>query len=356
MNHIRHWLVLSLAAGFVILPWACSKSFEVSPMSPAPAATATSTVNPAFTATDTPTMTQSPTPGFTPTSTPTFTDMDFDSGVTVLPAGAYQFGCVHIGGGATVTIQGAVTVYCTCFTLDAGATLTGVGMGYGPKSYINPYADPGPGGGSDGGYGQSCGALCTGGGHGGVGGTYSVSATLYGSLVTCAATSGGRTNDDPIHPAFMGSAGGWPNGGNGQFCFGMCGAPTSYGGGLLWIVVYDPNARQLRPATINGVVDMSGAQGGPAGPHAEYSGCGAGGGLLVESSLLSGTGSLNANGGGYQSRGNPPTLGLDNGGGGGGIISLISDTSAFSGTTSVLNGPNAQPGIVSVTAPPSSGY
>lgn len=124
---------------------------------------------------------------------------------------------------------------------------------------------------------------------------------------------------------------------------------------MLKIVVLNPATNTLQPATINGTIDMSGASGGPVGQVAEFSGCGSGGTILVESSTLAGSGVLNANGGG-QGFSFPPTLGVDNGGGGGGIISLISDSSSFSGTTLVLNGPNAQPGIVSKTAPPSSGY
>jgi hypothetical protein len=170
----------------------------------------------------------------------------------------------------------------------------------------------------------------------------------------CCAYAVGGAYDDHIHPSQMGSAGGWPNDYNGSWCFG-CGPPASFGGGLLKIIVLNPSSNTLQPATINGVIDMRGALGAQAGSNGEASGCGAGGTILIESSVLFGNGVLNANGGGAGFS-FAPSLGGNNGGGGGGIISLISDTTLFSGTTLVLNGPNAQPGIVSKTAPPSSGY
>ncbi len=216
MKNLQRLFVLLIFAGLITLPWGCTKSFSSLPAAPGSALptatetfqfspTGTSTVNPVFTATDTPTITNSPTPSFTATSTPTLVDINFTSGVTILPAGAYQFGCVHIGSGATVTIQGAVTVYCTCFTLDAGATITGAGTGSVPNN-LNVY--PGPGHGQDDGNGF-CSALCTGAGHGGQGSTYCFSTTLFGSSspLTCCATGAGAAYDDPVHPSYYGKRG-----------------------------------------------------------------------------------------------------------------------------------------------------
>jgi hypothetical protein len=372
MNNLRHALVLAMAAGLLSLPWACSKGFGVSPTSPGPSgpttatATATSTyvfsptktptANPSFTSTNTPTITATPTPFLTPTSTPTLVDINLTSGVTVLPGGLYNFGCVHIGSGAAVTIEGAVTVFCTCFTLDAGATITGVGTGSEGCPSCPRVANGmsgAQGAGSDSGNGN-CGALCTGGGHGGAGSHYCY---YNGASVSCCADTGGVANDDPVHPAFVGAPGGWPAD---SYPFAGCLSFTSNGGGLLQLVVYDPTSNVLRPAVINGNIDMSGVGGAGVGEDAEPSGAGAGGTILIEASIISGTGTLNAIGGGQSLFGDPSP------GGGGGIISLIADTSGFSGTTSIVGGPAwnlglinyppGQSGVVTITAPPSSGY
>jgi hypothetical protein len=118
------------------------------------------------------------------------------------------------------------------------------------------------------------------------------------------------------------------------------------------VIVYDPGADVLGPAVINGTIDMSGEIGAHPGVVTEPSGCGAGGAILIEAAVISGVGVLRADGG----MGNTPE-------GGGGIISLIGDASSFMGTTSVVTSVytnemiiTAQPGIVSFTAAPASGY
>jgi hypothetical protein len=130
---------------------------------------------------------------------------------------------------------------------------------------------------------------------------------------------------------------------------------TSYsnGGGLLKLVVYDPVSNTLQPATINGTIDMSGLNGCP-NCGAMMEGGGAGGTILIEASSITGTGNLTANGGNANE-----VYGA--GCGGGGIISLIADTASFSGSVSVTAGSwsgtvLATNGIISYTAPPSSGY
>jgi hypothetical protein len=241
-----------------------------------------------------------------------------------------------------VTIQGAVTVYCTCFTLDAGATITGVGMGYSGSASLN--GGPGEGQTNYMSPPLSRWLLCSGGGHGGAGGT---DCDNGGNCLT-----GGKANDDPVHPALMGSGGGQNPAGPTAIYLSYGGnvGTCSAGGGLLKLVVLDPVSDHLQAATLNGVIDMSGwngcgqdAAGGDAG--------GAGGTILIEAASVQGNGFLKAAGG---------RDGQNSGsGGGGGIISLIEGTASFLGTTSVAGGlgsQNGNAGSVTITAAPSSGY
>ncbi len=357
MKNPRRLSVLLIFAGLITLPWGCMKSFSSLPAAPGSAPptptetfqfspTSTSTANPAFTFTNTPTITNSPTPSFTPASTPTLVDINFTSGVTVLPTGAYQFGNVHLGAGAVVTIAGAVTVLCKSFTLDAGATVTGAGQGYWGTDYLPltiTWIGPGPGWGASSPWPSSdLWFLCGGGGHGGAGGT---DCDSQGNCV-----SGGKANDDLIHPSLMGS------GGAQDSLNSKLAPPCSAGGGLLVLVAYDAVSNQVQPVTINGTVDMSGGKGCGTDFNGGDAG-GAGGGILIEASSVQGNGYLNANGGNDGQ--------INGGGGGGGIISLIEKVPSFAGTTSVLGGnyvpgyvsPNTgETGSVTVTAAPSSGY
>ena len=353
---------------------ACGRHFGVPPASPtgpistdtpAPSITLTSTQIPNYSRTttstvtftytpvptaslsptNTPTTTGTPTSTFASTNTPiaamtattlisalsgapdlnlTYSPPPMYAGVTTLSGGPYYFNCVHIGSSCTVSISGGVTIFTTCFTLDAGATITGVATGYPP--FFGPghgYVD-----------GLSW-AVASGGGHGGAGGP---DCDNQGS---CA--YGGAVNDDPVHPVLMGSGGAEPQS-------GQCAA----GGGLLKIVVINPVSYQLAPATINGTIDMSG--GHPClYPGSDASG-GAGGTILLEASAISGNGALAANGGQFVGWG---------GGGGGGIISLIENMTSFSGSVSVnggfsndAHGPSidGSPGIITFTAAPVTGY
>jgi hypothetical protein len=115
---------------------------------------------------------------------------------------------------------------------------------------------------------------------------------------------------------------------------------------LIVIVVLDFSTNQLAPATINGTINMDG--GYAYSQCYEHAGGGAGGAILLEAKTLSGSGRLTANGGGTGSCGH--------GYGGGGIISLITDASGFTGTSFVNDGNGGANGIVTITAPPTSGY
>ncbi len=309
-------------------------------------ATATPTPTPSLSATSTATNTppSTNTPTGTPTSTPSSTpgappSLILNSGVTTLTSGAYTFSCVNIASGAVVTISGGVTIFTQCFTLNG--TITGAGQGYPFNTGL--CCPEGPGGGG----------LCTnvngcdwplgaGGGHGGAGGDD------FDDV--CNLALGGAANDNAVHPANMGSAGGLN-------VVPSTGSDCSSGGGLLWIIVYNPDNNSLTgPATVNGTIDMSGANQcfDPSGDD----GGGAGGSILLEASSITGGGQLLANGG------------AGGGGGGGGIISFIETLTSFAGTTSVQGGggtsarttgctppsPLGSSGVVTFTAAPSNGY
>jgi hypothetical protein len=241
-----------------------------------------------------------------------------------------------------VSICGGVTIFTKCFTLDAGATITGVGYGFSQFDFAQP------------GKGLATQIMCTssgsgtmfinfgtGGGHGGSGGGVCPATAAGCTLFYCA--PGGTNNDDPVHPSLCGSSGGYA--GNYDFY------PCMRGGALLWVVVYDPISDVLGPATIDGTIDMSG--GYSCGGSFYHNGAGAGGTILLEASEIDGTGLLRADGGQATSNGG--------GGGGGGIISLIENDTSFLGTISVAGGAggsgfDGSPGIVTFTAAPASGY
>jgi hypothetical protein len=340
-----------ISALTLIIALVSCKSQYKSPISPSNSYTYTPTSiytvsivsTPSFTSTTTPTMsatsiasyTNTPTLTFTTTpvfsSTPILSDWDLSAGVTTLSTGPYSFGCVHLGAGAVVTINGGVTLIVQCFTLDAGATLTGVGTGYA--------IDSGPGQGL-GEWGVcSTWYLASGGGHGGAGGSDCVT-TGNGLCSSC--LNGGAAYDDPIHPSQMGSPGQGDD-------FGYSSPPNSYGGALLKIVCFSTISNSLEPVTINGMIDMSGDAGRGSAYH--HSGGGAGGTILLEASEVDGSGLLSATGGSSSTYGG--------GSGGGGIISLIENLTAFGGSLSVSGGStygNGSPGIITFSTPPSSGY
>jgi hypothetical protein len=306
-------------------------------------ATDPGTVTQTFTLTSTFTSTLTRTPTVTPSPTPTLTNWSFSGPGTIFNSGTYYFGCVDIEPGATVYIKGGVTFITQCFNLEAGATISGVGAGYSTSSgFGGPgeggiavvFATPGPVFVEEG----------AGGGHGGAGTTVCLGPNAVpGNAAATSCGPGGPANDDPVNPSLWGSMG------------AIVGNPVGFnenaGGGLFKLVVYNPVANQVGPATINGVIDMSGLS-GASDTEDDPNGGGAGGTILIEASSISGTGLLQANGGSGIWCG---------GGGGGGIISLVTN-SAFSGGLNALGGggggcwPSAQGGPVTYTTPPANGY
>lgn len=331
---MRHWtvLILLLLPMFWLPMTGCQK--KISPIQPNDASSSvTPTPTPMDTVVPSPTPTWTFTPGPTSTDTatpsPTLPDFNLSSGsVTTLNTGTYQFNCVNLAANSMVTIDGGVTIFTQCFNLSAGATLYGS-----RKASDSMFQGAGYGSSTD---CCSTSHLAGGGGHGGPGEGDCFS-TLQGSVTCECCVNGGAATDDPVHPTLRGGWGGYTN--------GIC-TMSGYaqGGSLLKLVVLDSTGTRLAPATIQGVIDMSGSYGIGCAYH--HGGGGAGGTILLETSQLVGSGTLIANGGstGY------------GGAGGGGIISLIADVSAFNGITSVLNGNGVANGVVTITAPPASGY
>jgi hypothetical protein len=275
--------------------------------------------------------------------------------VTTLNPGVYYFNIVHVETGGTVTISGGitqvyqpaqgVTIFAQTFNVDAGATITGTGQGnpsYNVAGNLN--AD----------YGNDGGGVpwspSSGGGHGGAGGN---DYDYY-----CYIIAGGIANDNPIHPSAPGYGGG------GNLCSGY-GPNYGSGGGLLWVIVYNPSADTVTgPATVNGMIDMSGGNGSYSNFCSdENAGGGSGGAIFMEAESIAGNGVLQANGGNGAGDGG--------GGGGGGIISLVENLTSYPGsllvnggagnTSRATNGcapPNTNgfAGSVTFTAPPASGY
>ncbi len=158
-------------------------------------------------------------------------------------------------------------------TLDATSSISADGKGYGNRS--GPGAVDGNGGG---GYGGSGGA-----------GAFSGGGSTYGSAVA---------------PVDLGSGGGE--------AYNNPGAP---GGGTIRLVVSDTMAN-------DGIISANGAD--PAGSG----GAGSGGSIHVTTHVLSGSGSLTANGGSAD----------PGGGGGGGRIAIYYQTSSFTGAAEAKGG------------------
>jgi hypothetical protein len=188
----------------------------------------------------------------------------------------------RIASGSTVSLKSHSTTYSTplfevgSFMLEAGATVTGNGLGYsrGPASYSPGY---GPGGGKG-----SHTPPSGGGGHGGAGG-------LGGSGY-------GIAYGDANIPVTAGSAGGnsaWgAQAGNGGSCFRLVAA---------------------RDVRIDGTVTMNGED-----SFHERNGAGSGGGIYIHCRAFAGAGTIRAKGGSV-------TLGaILAGGGGGGRIAVWS--------------------------------
>jgi hypothetical protein len=304
-----------------------------------PTVTLTPTITLTPTQTNTPTLTGTPTS--TPSPTPTMASWSFSNGVTTFTSGTYYFGCVDLGPNAVVSIYGGVTFITQCFNLESGATITGVG-GAVWVGLAGPVQEPGAGGVAIefATPGPNFVQEDAGAGHGGAGATVCLgpgASEGYTGPTICG--NGGPAYDDPVHPIYCGSQA------------ESLDPPGGFGGGFLKLVVYDPVATHVAPATINGTIDMSGNPGGNDA-YEDANGGGSGGAILIEASSISGTGLIQANGG---------TGVWGGGGGGGGIISLITN-STFSGSLSASAGKDnatpggAQGGPVNYTSPPASGY
>lgn len=219
--------------------------------------------------------------------------LNVPSGTVSLSNTNVTFCSLSVSAGATLLIQGAVTINVTG-NVDIEGVVYGSGCGYG-----SPYAfNFGPGGG-----GIAIGGGGGGGGHGGSGGVggNGISGTGGGT--------GGAANDNPLNPVLMGSAGGPVN-------LGLFSA-FPYVGGAAFIL----NAPS-GTVSLNGIIDMSGKGLVVLGVSNGVGG-GAGGTISISAQNILFNGSLNANGGNAANGG---------GGGGGGIILLCPTLNSVSGT------------------------
>ncbi len=212
-------------------------------------------------------------------------------------------GDLIVSGGATLTLRGAFTHSISgSLQVNSGATLEASGQGYPAEAGPTPGASGVTGGG---------------GGHGGLGG-------LAGTHLIPADFS-----DSSLLPTQGGSGGG-----NGSF------SPGGTGGGVIHFQVSGACLLDGH-LNANGEDAASSVAGGVGGG-------GAGGTIRLSCDVLSGDGTLAANGGdgGHDLSGGCCTGNLGNGGGGGGgrIVMRAHDHAAFTGkTNSTVNG--GAPGI-----------
>ena len=212
----------------------------------------------------------------------------------------------HVTNSATATVGGVwvpdakVRIACTDLTIDLGGRIHGDSAGFtgGPTE---GQSGRGPGGG---------GWVTSGGQRGGGGG--------YGA-------NGGAGASAPGGGAYGGAnVPLWPGSGGG----GASSKSGSAGGGLIEIVA-DGTVQ------INGNLTADG--GNLAGSFADP-GAGSGGGILIQASVLTGSGQIRATGGTKSS-------GPGGGGGGGRIVLDVADGSAWSGTVSVAGGTSTGSGV-----------
>ena len=311
----------------------------------APTATPQPTNTPTNSPTSTPSPTPSNTPSFTPTQTPTatitmtptFTPTNtagcglLDATTITLSNGTYVYCGVTVVGGASLNINGPVTIEVTAgdfemdgtlsytttnsslcvtvvngdFNLSPGAQINGIGTGYNGGGANLPGGGPGGGGvGNTGGGGA---------GHGGPGGNGGGSSNF------------GNPYDNPTSPAQMGSGGG---GGAGP-----SGGPGGHGGGYLYIEALGAGhqANLLGSINMNGGNGLGGINAGNGG-----GGGGSGGAIYIHAYNINGTGSLFAAGG---PGGNSQVAGGGGGGGGGDINLCFTNSYGFTGSIAVNGAP-----------------
>jgi len=229
-----------------------------------------------------------------------FTNVYTAAGVQTL-TGVQNYDWFEIPAGATINTQAGQLLTINARRVKINGTINGNNNGYGSAA--------GPGAGGSGGGGTGGG----GGGYGGAGGT------------------GGSNNGGPANGTASGTDINRGSGGGGSDC-----GPTAPGGGAVRI--------QSEATEITGNITMNG--GGAAAcccnNNSEAAAGGSGGGIYVDGRYITGTGTLNANGG----AGGNSSDKEGGGGGGGGRIKLFACTqNGFTGTATVLGGPNGSGGL-----------
>jgi hypothetical protein len=237
---------------------------------------------------------------------------------------------LRVTAGARLVVSGTAIVTATNVTVEAGASLSADGLGYG--------ASAGPGAGTD---GTGPFHQAGGGGHGGWGGAgrddrlHAIYLPLVlrsgggaGIRVADASHVGGQSYDADARPKLMGSGGGSTGS-----------SPGGAGGGALRLVVSDT-------LTLNGVLSANGLIGGSGDSHA--GGGGAGGSLWIETGTFTGSGVVNADGGDGGGTGIKNDNAYGQGGGGaGGRVAIYASNNVFTstgGTISVVGGSGYESG------------
>lgn len=205
------------------------------------------------------------------------------------------------------------------FDLQAGATITVVGLGYAGGTSRDG-SGPGAGRGATG----FCESTGGGAGHGGSG----------GAATTRNLSPGGPGYDSVLDPTDLGSGGGAAGD---PGCGG--GPAGGSGGGAVLLTIGNT-------ATLDGLITASGANGGVG------AGGGSGGTINIKAGTIAGTGPLQANGG--------SSGGGGGGGAGGGRIALtVSVANSYSGVVSAIagtGGNNGGTGVSAVKASPAADY
>jgi len=211
---------------------------------------------------------------------------------TTLGPGEYTYDELFVTGGATLSLNGAVTLNCANLTIDADSRISANGRGFGAAS--------GPGAGGNESYWGG------GGGYGGPGGKGANSSA-----------SGGVSYGSFANPVDMGSGGGRST---------YYTADGGAGGGAIRLTVSGT-------LTVNGSLTANGNDGQKSSsPYG--GGGGSGGSIYVTTGALTGEGVISANGG--NGAWYPSTCKA--GGGGGGRIALYYDAESFTGTISAYGG------------------
>jgi len=244
--------------------------------------------------------------------------------VTYLASGSYSLCLLHVFSGGTLYLLGAVTLTVSGDVMvDSGGVMSGTGLGF---SGCGWGGSMGPGAGS------SSWGSGGGGGHAGMGGNGLLE--VNDSLTV--PVNGGSSYDNAAAPSQSGSGGGC-----GICNYSGCGGPSGGNGGAAIVL-----SALSGTVYMNGLLDFSGMDGGPAYYPADMydythgGGGGAGGTVYISAQNITGSGLINVHGGnGGNGCCDDDFDNFQGGGGSGGIITLcIINSNTYSGSVGVQGG------------------